>query len=418
MPVTPETRSDNRSSREAAGTVVGCFLLLLVSLHLAASPFVKLSTWRAASDSNPAVAEAQAWHEGRLTLPTRFHDTALFQGRVHNVFPPLFTLISYVALGLGKALGTPPGELYSPWYVALVALPLPLAGFWAFRQAVGSAPWAAAFTFLWIVGTPVLPCLVSAQDAGISHVNHLLSQTGIMLIVCCLLSGKRHWPGWLGLIVASWTRPLTILFAIAFAWSTLSAPAQGRRKAIVGLCSTVFIALALPMGLSWAKFGSPFESGYRFLYEGRQDALAKSGQQAIFSPTYIPRNAWYLNCETPRWDVGAYGLRPDVDPYGASIWLTMPILLMLIAGVRQWWKVPRHRILILSTIPIVAGVLMFHGTGYIQPGYYRFALDFIPAWLVVIAAHCLHGVLRQRLTIAAMAWSVLYFNIVTGMYAT
>lgn len=413
-----ETPGAQNSPRKSTGNTAGCFVLLFVALYLVTSPLVQYSKWRASADSNPAVAEAVAWHNGTLELPRRFHDTALHDGHIYNVFPPLFTLLSYAALALGDWLQTPPDQFYAPWYVIIVALPLPLLGFWAFRSATNSAPWAAAFTFLWITGTPILPGLVAAQGGGISHINHLLSQTGLMLLLAALFEGKRHWPAWIGLIIAAWTRPLTILFALPIAWFALDAPPAVRKKRLAGLAAAVIIALALPMALSWARFGSPFESGYRFLYEGRDDNLARAGREALFSPRYIPRNAWYMNLEVPQWEFGTYGLRPDPDPNGASIWMTMPILLFLIVDARRWWRHPPLRALLLSTLPIVLGVLMFHGTGYIQPGYYRFALDFIPAWLLVIATFATDGHLRRRLVIAAMAWSALYFNLVTGMYAT
>lgn len=417
MPETPEFSGGGSASRDSTGIVVGCFLLLLVALHLVSSPLVELSKWTAAADSNSAVAEAVAWHDGRLTLPTRLHDTALFEGRIYNVFPPLFTLLSYAALGLGKPLGTAAGQFYAPWYVILVALPLPLAGYWAFRKAGVRSAWAACFTFFWIVGTPILPCLVSARNGGISQINHLLSQTGIMLIAGSMIAGRRQWPAWVGLVIAAWSRPLAIFYALGMAMSYRRHPSASGRGRYIGLALAVAVALALPMGLSWAKFGTPLDSGYKYLYEGRVDELARAGQRALFATEFLPRNAWYMNCETPSWQLGGFGLRPDVSPHGASIWMTMPLLVFILIDARRWWAVPTQRAIVLSTLPIIAGLLMFHGTGYIQPGYYRFALDFIPAWLVVIAARCDEGARRKGVTIAAMAWSALYFNIVTGMYA-
>jgi hypothetical protein len=53
-------------------------------------------------------------------------------------------------------------------------------------------------------------------------------------------------------------------------------------------------------------------------------------------------------------------------------------------------------------------LLFYHGTGQRQYGYYRFALDFMPVWLVVAAPWLASGV-RRWPTLACIAWSVAYF---------
>lgn len=397
--------------------IIGCFLLLLVGLHLAASPVVRLSQWRIDPQTNHAMAEALAWRDGRLSLPNRMHDSALFDGRVYNVFPPLLTLLAYGAIQVGSILGIPDGQFYPPWYVALVALPLPLAGYGVFLKAVGRPAWAAFFTAVWILATPVLPCLAIAREAGINQVNHLLSQTGQMLILGSLLGRRQLWPGMLGLVIAAWSRPTCLLYAIPLAWAAWRGEKTLLRKRAAGLGLTLLIALALPMGLSWAKFGSPLDTGYQYIYEGRQDELAHRGREALFSMSNIPRNAWYMNLELPGWEFGQYGVRPTVSSYGAGIWFTMPILVFVLIDGRRWWREPMERCLMLTGAALIVALLLYHNTGYIQPGYYRFCLDFLPAWLLIVATGAARSPDRSGWMIAAAAWSMIYFRMVSEMYA-
>src|ERR1041384_8617084 len=80
----------------------GCFLLLLIGLHLAVGQWLRLTEWRVRPESNTNFAEALAWRHGRLDLPARIHDSALYNGRIYSVNPPLFSFLSYAALLLGE----------------------------------------------------------------------------------------------------------------------------------------------------------------------------------------------------------------------------------------------------------------------------------------------------------------------------
>ncbi|RIK68500.1 MAG: hypothetical protein DCC65_02580 [Planctomycetota bacterium] len=396
---------------------IGCLLLLLVAIYLVAGPYARFSDWHVDAAENPGMAEALAWHEGRLDLPHRMHDSALYDGRVYNVFPPLFTLLAWFATWLGPALGAPDGQFPSAWLVTLVALPVAVTGYAAFLSAKIRPGWAALFAAGWILGTPILPALATAREGGINHISHLLSQTGLMLIAISLFSGRRFACGLIGILIAAWSRPLCILFALPLLRRASTAEPPRRKRRMIALAVTVLVSLALPMGLSWAKFGSPIDSGYKYLYQGRDDDLAQAGRRRLFSLDYVPKNLWYMNIELPGWESGDYGLRPDVSPYGASIWFTMPILVLILIDFRRVWRDSIERWTMLASFAVVGGLLCFHNTGYIQPGYYRFALDFIALWLVIIARHFTADPWRARLTIGAFAWSILYFNLVTQMYS-
>ncbi len=396
---------------------IGCFLLLLAGLQLVAGPTTRLGEWSVDAATNVAFAEALAWHDGRLDIPRRVHDSAIFQDRVYNINPPLFTLVCYSAVWFSRLLGERTDIFYPFWYVLVVAVPLPFVAYGCFARLTQRPPWAALLAAAWILGSPILPALAAAREGGISHINHLLSQAGLMLVAGSLLVGARLRWSLVGLLWAAWSRPLTILYVLPIAVAAWKGPAAMRGRRLAATLTATTLALALPMTLNHLKFGSPLETGYRYLYEGRQDELARQGREALFSLRFAGRNAWYMNVEPPGFEAGPSGLRPKVDPHGASIWLTMPILLFVWLDARSWLGDSNKRNLMLASFLVAAGLLCFHNTGYVQPGYYRFALDFVPIWLAVIAQGTDRGLQHRRLTIAAAVWSMLYFNLVTRMYA-
>jgi hypothetical protein len=417
---TPKPPSPGAPGLRQTRAIVGCFALLLVALHLVVGPLIKPADWRLDPRSNASFAEAVAWRAGRLDLelPQRIHDTALYEGRLYNVIPPLFTVMSYAAITAAGALGLPSGEFYSPWFFGLVALPLPFVAFAVFQQVMRRPPWAALLTFACIAGTPVLPSLVAAESGGINHVNHLLSQTGLFIVLLALIDGRYLRWALFGLFIAAWSRPTTIFFAAPILWTAWSADARLRRRRCIASLLTLAVIVGVPMALSAAKFGSPFETGYRYLYEGRSDELALRGTDGVFSTRFVATNAWYMNVEPGRIvSGGAWGWRPQFDPYGGSIWLSMPLLLLMWPDLRHWWRSPLDRVLLLSSLAVIAALLCFHNTGYLQPGYYRYALDFLPVWLALIASRLLVGPARQRFALGAIAWSLLYFNTAATMYA-
>lgn len=386
--------------------------------------------WRAAVEFNPALLEGYSWWFGRFSLPHSLWDTAYVArtGRVYNVFPPLQSIIGYVATALSDPQSTAnrfPELQIVP--LVLFGLPLPLVGYAVFRRRVGSDAWAAVLTLGWLGGTAVLPCIEEARNNGVHHINHLLSQVGLLLLAGELLrepERRRWWVALLGLLIAAWSRQLTIVYGIALlaaAWTpgatesstpVVKRSGRGRRLAMIG--AGVVLILAVPMGLNRAKFGSPLESGYELIYAGRDTNLARRVREhGLFSTAFAGRNAYYMNAALPwgRAEAGeGIGWRPSPD--GASIWLTTPILVLIVLGASYWWREGPGRMLMLCTVPIIVALLLYHNTGYRQYGYYRFALDFVPVWFVVGGRWLTQG-RRRWATVACVAWSVGYFAMVS-----
>jgi len=406
-----------------------CLILLFIGLYLVAGPRLLLSQWSVTPQANAAMDEALAWKRGTFALAYNDYEVAWVDGKPYNVVGPAFTLISLVATTLTHWLGGGPEEFYAPWYVAVVALPIPLLAYAAFLRQTGSPPWAAVLTAYLIIATPLLPVLALCRTGSIYYINHALAVIGLLLLANDLLGAQRVWPALFGLALAAWSRQMTCFYAIpilAIAWrqgraarppqaepgtNLRGGPARARFAIRLSLPAMLFIA-AVPMTINALKFANPFDSGYTRMYAGRKDEITRRAQECFFGPRYVPMHARAMNLSFPRWDIRGGTLYPLCDNLdGASLWLTCPLLLGVFTTVRRWWIDPPRRALMVSTLPVITGLWCYHTTGSHDSGHYRYALDFIPLWLMVIAPY-LQSPRGRPLTLLSLAYGALYFSIV------
>ena len=171
------------------------------------------------------------------------------------------------------------------------------------------------------------------------------------------------------------------------------------------------------MALNAAKFGNPLDSGYLLIYRGRDTQAARNARaHGLFSVHFAKENAYYMNAALPwsRDDDGALAWRPSPD--GGSLWISTPLAALALAGAGFWWRDRTARALMLCSLPIIAAHVLYHNTGFVQHGYYRFALDYLPVWLVVAAPWQCSG-WRRWPTLACTAWGLAYFGMVRHLSA-
>ncbi len=396
-----------------------CFLLTLVAIQLALGPVLRLSQWDLRAAHNSPVAEGESWLQGRLDIPhpgrdvrhDRMHDAAYFQGKVYNVYPPLLTVLHAVLAPLHGALQVGHTEFWHPWtHLLLVYWPLPVLGFFVFRRECGDSAWAGLLTLVWLGGTALLPALTLSQRGYQGPTYHVLSQTGLLLLAADLLGRQRIWPGLIGLLIAAWSRQMTFLYALPLLWV-----AYQRRRLPLALAGLALVAAPL-LVLNWLKFGNPLDFGYQYIYVERETDIMGSRVAAhgVFSLHFFVENFRHMHWQPPALDLQWTSIGVGRDRgFGVSIWITTPLLLLLVPSFRAWWRDPRRRALMLGTLPIMLGLLCYHTPGYLQSGYNRFALDFIPIWLLVLAPH-VRGGWRTWFTLLSGAWSLLYFQSVAS----
>lgn len=433
MPDLQDDLSSPSAYREPSWRIVLVFLLLVVGLQAIGGPLVRLSEWKLRGDpagGSLPVLEALAWHDGRFDLATtgpaplhsRPTDTAYRDGRVYNVFPPLLSFLSYAALSAQAWQGQAFSEsaaIYSPWYVAVVMLPVLLVGFWAFRQVTGRSEWAAVLTGYWILGTPILIMLVASRTGLANYTNHALSNVGLLLIAGDMLGRRRLWPACLGLLIAVWTRQLTVFYSVAMVLIVWRVSLHRKRDlALIGL--VVFVALGTLGMLNYLKFGHPLDSGYASIYAGRDGIIAQRAVEHghTFDVRFVARNFWWMNLALPELSIQEPQLQLRLlgDGDGASFWLGSPLLLLVFWDARRWWRDGVRRSLMIASFLVIPVLLCYHTTGAAQAGFFRFSLDFMPIWLMVLAPYTAGG-RRAWFALACLGWSVLYFQLICLNYS-
>lgn len=418
---------DDLTAKEPRWRTLLVFALLLIGLYICSAELVRLGQWHVGEDSRPLL-EARMWQQGRLDLPPtgpnpergsdRPFDSAYYKGKVYNIYPPLFTAVCYVGMELVKwqqsfqALPeTQASTLYPAWYVAILAVPLPFVGFWAFRAVTKSSVWAAVLTAYWLLATPMFPVLVNCRLGSINNIYHVWSNVGLLLIAGDMLGRRRIWPSALGLILGAMTRQLTFLFILGIIWIIWRHSSRKLRDfAIIGVASAIGIGTLATM--NYLKFDNPFDDGYLRIYEGRSDYYATRAHMygehgRIFDPRFIPENAVYMNLNPPEVREARGQLLVSGNPRGTSIWITSPLLLLVFIDAKRWWRDHCRRALMLASVVVTLAFLSYHNTGSVQHGMFRFALDVIPIWLACIAPFAITTRSRWFL-VACLGWGALY----------
>lgn len=432
QPVAHATVHNALAQRRPRAADDGCLLLLLVGLYLVLGPRLGLSEWRVPRENNTALDEALQWKKGTLELSRDFYEDAEFDGKHYNVVGLAFVLISLVGTTLTGWMPASVDAFDPALYVLFVAAPLPLLGYWAFRQVGSPPPWAAVLAAYLLVGTSLAPVLTTCRTGSIYYINHALAVSGLLLLAGDLLGRRRIWPAAIGLCLAAWSRQTTGLYALPLLWIAWRWPAheeptrepgtdpaqppadpnRRRRRALWRAAIGVGLAILVPATLNAIKFGNPLETGYAFLYKGRTDPIGRRAQEQLVGLRYVPMQARAMNTAFPAWDIRQGALFADTsNTVGSSVWLTSPLLLALPLTFPRWWRDGRRRALVLSTLPVIALLLCYHTTGADGDGYYRYSLDFVPVWLLAVAPETT-GPRGRPLTLACLAFSALYFYLI------
>lgn len=403
-------------------------------------PRMPYSRWNVSPDfdtlgQNIALAETMAWRSGQLALSEDFYEDSEFEGKTYSVVGLAFTIIAVPITCIADALGS---ETHFPRFVFyfMMTIPIPLVAYLSLRRFVPTRAWATLLAIGFVCGTPMGPEIASCRSGNIYDINHVIAVTGIFLFAADLLGAQRIWPAAIGLILACWSRQMTCLYSVPMllvAWragvarsrpfaappdvETPSdadrnlAPASLRHRRVAIALIGIAIAGGIPLTLNYLKFGDPLDTGYVHLYVDRTDPIAERARSALFSIRYLPSHIRAMHLDYPHWEIRQGKLFIDlVDVIGGSLWLTTPLALGIFGTVRKWWPLINCRILVLGTIPVIIGLHLYHTTGG-PPGIYRYALDFLPIWWLVIAPHTTSSPSAKRLTVIAVAYSVLYYQV-------
>lgn len=242
---------------------------------------------------------------------------------------------------------------------------------------------------LYFGGTPYLSITLSGISTFFAHVV----TTTFLLLALVEFHGKRRYivTGiFVGLAAA--TR-MTALFSLPyFLWLSLrgdEASLKNHRSLPVVALALLLAGLAIPLsGVAWynfARFGDATETGFglALLYNS---ALEEARAAGLFSIAHVPKNLFEMLLAAPR-PVGGENapiLRfPFItpSPWGMGIFFTSPALLY---AFRSKPTDRRAQASLLAIGATLIPILSYYGIGFVQFGY-RYALDFMPFLLVLVA---------------------------------
>lgn len=343
---------------------------------------------------NPAMQVAVALWHGRLNvdLPPGTNDTATIGGLTYQVISPL-PIVPYLVFAPFPALWAASRWIIGCAFgVAAGWLALPLA-----RRYAGPGPrtyWLAA---LGAFGTLLF-------DQSIQGDFYYLAQVQAMLFTFAglieLRGRKRPWVLGTVLGLAFLARPTVIFAAIPFGLAVI---AGARRRWIqAGLAYSLPIVACLAVGGAYnaLRFGTPLESGYGISALGNP-VLARARDIGLFSIRHVTANLALLIGQG--FDVRTRFPFLVPDPYGQSILLTSPALLIAIgAGIRRQGAWILWAAATLVTIPI----LLYYGGGGWQTYGFRYFLDAVPFLLALVGISIRRqfGTLERVLIVLSIAF--------------
>jgi hypothetical protein len=371
---------------------LGIYALVTLVLLACAPPDVLTTHTR----YNHFALLAEAWLEGRLDLggaPPAYaqnNDFALFDGKWFVVFPPFpsVLLLPLVALS-GSAEAVCDGRFFlllaglAPAALFLVLETLRQRGE-SKRSELENVALACLFCFGSVY-------FFSSVQGTVWFAAHVVAAVLTCLYLLCALGGQRPLLAGVCLGLAFATRTPLLFAAPFFVLEAVRAAQLAKARGpgwlqrhelrrLLPALAWFALPLVLVLGLTlWhdaARFGDPFEVGYRYLSVAWSKRIAKWG---LFDYHYLARNLGVMLTSLPWFP--AEGGAVQINGHGLALWLTTPMYLWL-AFVKRWSPLTRN--LLLSVALVALPTLFYQNTGWVQFGY-RFSNDYAPLLFALLA---------------------------------
>jgi hypothetical protein len=361
---------------------------------------------------------AEAWLDGRLDLGgpppayTGNNDFSQYQGKWYVAFPPFPAVL---LLPLVKVAGSATDVRDGQFFIWLAGV-APAVLFLAFEKLrrTGRSSLSerhhVGLSLLFAFGSVYFFC---AEQGTVWYAAHVVGAALAALYLLFALEAERPVLAGVALGLGFATRtpllfaaPLFLIEAVRVALPDevtgnareLLAKLDRKRAALSMAYFAVPIAcvLALTLWYNAARFGDPFEVGYRYLSVVWQRRIEHWG---LFSYHYLARNLGVVLTSLPWWVPEGTPAPFQINAHGLALWVTTPLYLWLL------W--PRrtsslHAALWLTVIAVALPTLFYQNTGWVQFGY-RFSNDYAVFLFALLAI----GNFRMRALFAVAAvWCV------------
>ncbi|MBS1949002.1 MAG: hypothetical protein JST47_14670 [Bacteroidetes bacterium] len=215
-----------------------------------------------------------------------------------------------------------------------------------------------------------------------------ITSCSLQLLLIAEVLGKRRW--WLIGIFLGCTflcRQFTVFYLFFVLGYMYYLHKEKIEKAkflnLVSLGCSAGLFVAVYMLYNYMRFGNLFDTGYRYInYIGV--LKERVNEFGVFSVKYLPFNLYSFFIKGFNIEFQGRGLLhiQDMDLWGTSIIAGSPFV---IASLKARWP----KMLLISAwatiILIMTGFLFYHNNGFHQVNCMRFALDFLPLLVVLVA---------------------------------
>lgn len=368
---------------------------------------------RKPSPDNHYVYLADAMLHGRTHIegkPPHRNDWAEYQGKWYVSFPPAPAVLMIPGVAIfGMAMND---RIFTLLFAAAgPALLFLILAIMAKRRSIDRKPWEfALLSGLYGVGTVYY---FAAVQGSVWYTAHMVGSVFLLLFILASLDGRHPLLAGLCLGVGFACRPPMLLAFPFFIYEAVISqfdPTLGfraglkdylrHRSWITPIKQTALFALPAAgvilalMILNAARFDNPFEFGHGLLKVRWSGRIEKWG---LFNYHYLARNLAVSLTLLP-W-ISTTKPYLQISNHGLALWFCTPVLFYII------WPVIRSRLytaLLISAAAVALPSLLYQNSGWVQFGY-RFALDYMPFLIILIAAS---GRKFGRLFITLCAFSV------------
>jgi len=329
-----------------------------------------------ATQTNLAVFQAEAFLKGNLHIDAYFWDTAHYKNNYYVTYPPFPALLVTPLVAIW-------GSSINSWLISFIVSCLSMVVLYRIlHQYMGNSKGKVWVFLAFFFGSPYWYVLITSTY--IYSFAHIIC-SALLLLLLLELSGKQRL-GWIAFYwsMAFMTRQMTLFYGILIIYFVLSnnPPHAYRKLAFIGLIfALVTISYLL---LNYIRFDNPLETGYSYLdYAGTIKARVEA--HGLFSYKYFFFNFYHMLVKGHNLIFsGPELLRvTGVDLFGTSILAASPFVLFAIkSDLPQKMKI----YLWITLVLILTGLLFYHNNGWMQVNGQRFALDFLPILIILIAS--------------------------------
>jgi hypothetical protein len=351
-----------------------CALLLAVMLFRAVAE---------AGGTNAYALIAESLLNLRPDASTCFgKDCAFVDGKTYIVFPPFPALLAMPLVWLNGIKAT-----------GFVALSLLLwagsLGLWNRIARHQGVERAGRLWLLAAIGFASPLFYVALRGDGVWFFAQSTAFFFVTLALHEAMIGRRLFTAGLALGCALLSRQMSIFYGplLLLIWFRDGEPVfrigRERIAGLVLLGIPVFAALVAYFTYNYWRFGDPLETGYRFITLDSELLKSRMDQYGLWNKAYAVFNFFYFFLQGFHVDfakpqqIALVGL----DPAGSSFLAASPWLLLMFFARRDL----RTLLVVLMMAAFTGLLLFYHSNGFSQYNTQRYALDWLPAALLIMA---------------------------------